>query len=80
MAVAVDTAMVITCNAPLPKWVQLMRAEYREIPGLHLTKMQVQRLWGLDSATTVALLSELVGEGFLRENAKGAYVRVDLDR
>ena len=30
-------------------WLQLIRAEYHEIPGLHLTKPQVQRLWNLDA-------------------------------
>jgi hypothetical protein len=29
-------------------WIQLIRAEYHEIPGLHLTKPQVQRLWNLE--------------------------------
>lgn len=30
-------------------WLRLIHAEYREMPGLHLTKPQVQRLWGLDT-------------------------------
>lgn len=34
--------------------LQLIRAEYLEIPGLSLTMQQVQRLWGLDLVTTEA--------------------------
>ena len=30
-------------------WLQLIRAKYREIPGLHPTKPQVQKLWSLET-------------------------------
>jgi len=40
-------------------WLQLIQAEYREMPGLSLTKPQMQRLWGLDRATCDALLARL---------------------
>jgi hypothetical protein len=39
-----STAMHIT------DWLQLIRAEYMEIPGLHLTRPQVRRLWDLVTA------------------------------
>ena len=72
--------MVITTETPLPKWLQLMRAEYTEIPGLHLTRAQVQRLWGLDPATSDAVLGELVAERFLRRTPTGTYVRAEVNR
>jgi len=71
---------MLATDAPVPKWLQLMRAEYTEIPGLNLTKPQVQRLWGLDTCTTDALLSELIEQRFLRKTHTGAYVRADIDR
>jgi hypothetical protein len=58
-------------------WLQLIRGEYLEIPGLHLTRDQVRRLWGLDEVTCDALLEALVEEGFLRRTRTGAYIRAD---
>ncbi len=58
-------------------WIHLIRSEYLEVPGLHLTKSQVQRLWGIDSVTCDALLGALVDVRFLRQTRTGAYVRAD---
>ena len=55
-----------------------LRAEYREMPGLHLTKPQVQRLWNLDSRTCTAVIHALVAERFLRRTDGNAYVRADV--
>jgi hypothetical protein len=59
-------------------WLQLIRAEYLEIPGLRLTKLQAQRLWGLDAVTAGALLSALIDVKFLRRAHRDAYVRADI--
>ena len=59
-------------------WLRLIRAEYLEIPGLRLTKPQVQRLWGLDDVTTDALLAALEDVKFLRRTHRDAYVRADI--
>jgi len=61
----------------IPRWLELMRAEYTEIPGLSLTEPQVRRLWGLDALTAEALLSALLDVGFLRRTHRGTYVRSD---
>jgi predicted transcriptional regulator of viral defense system len=58
-------------------WLQLVRAEYLEMPGLRLTKRQVERLWGLDPVMCEALLSALVEGGFLRCTRQGTYVRFE---
>lgn len=58
-------------------WLQLIRGEYLEMPGLHLTPNQARRLWNLDSVTCDALLDALVDARFLRRTLQGAYVRVD---
>jgi hypothetical protein len=47
-------------NASLADWFQLIRAEYLEIPGLHLTPKQAQRLWNLDPVTCDRLLKALL--------------------
>lgn len=61
----------------IPRWLQLIRAEYIESPGLKLTEPQVRRLWGLDALMAEALLSALLDVGFLRRTREGAYVRSD---
>ena len=67
-------------QSTINEWLQLIRAEYQEIPGLHLTKPQVQRLWGLDPVTCDALLSTLEDVKFLRKTQNNGYVRRDLGR
>ena len=67
-----------TADTHITGWLQLIRAEYLEIPGLSLTKPQVQRLWGLDDVTTEAVLATLVDVKFLRCTRHHAYVRSDV--
>jgi hypothetical protein len=55
-------------------WLRLIQAEYLEMPGLHLTQPQVQRLWGLEPHTCEALLDALVAAEFLKKTHKAAYV------
>ena len=52
-----------------------IQAEYREMPGLSLTRTQAQRLWQLDEHTCRTILSRLVATGFLQITAKGHYTR-----
>jgi hypothetical protein len=68
---------MIAAQRSVTDWLHLIRGEYLEIPGLHLTRMQVQRLWGLDDVTCDALLEALVDVQFLRQTRAGAYVRAD---
>ena len=70
-------AHMLTANRHITDWVDLIRAEYLEIPGLCLTKPQVQRLWGLDPVTAAALLAALVDVRFLRRTGQDTYVRAD---
>jgi len=59
------------------RWLPIVRGEFLEVPGLHLTKPQVRRLWGLDPNTCDALLDTLVDRGFLKQTNNGTYARVD---
>ena len=58
-------------------WARMLRGEYLEIPGLHLTRDQIQRLWDLDDVTCDAVIKALVDGRFLKQSAAGAYVRAD---
>ena len=70
--------MMLTTDTQINEWLQLIRAEYLEMPGLHLTKPQIERLWGLDPVTSEALPEALVDVKCLRRTRHDAYVRADL--
>jgi hypothetical protein len=55
-------------------WLHLIEAEYREVPGLNLTRPQVQRMWSLDDGMCDALLGALVSSRFLEKTARDGYV------
>lgn len=67
-------------DVSISEWLQLIRSEYLEMPGLHLTRPQAQRLWGLDALTSDALLGTLVATGFLRRTRTGGYMLSDETR
>ena len=50
-------------------WLQIIRGEFAEVPGLHLTRSQFQRLWGLDGETCDTLLDVLLDQKFLRQTS-----------
>ena len=54
--------------------VGLIRSEYDEMPGLCLTRAQVQRLWLLEPGACDNVLRALVDAGFLRLTPSG-YIR-----
>jgi hypothetical protein len=57
----------------------LIRAEYREMPGLNLTLAQAIRLWTAEPGTCAETLDALVRKGFLRRVGR-TYVRADSGR
>ena len=57
-------------------WRRLVAAEYLEMPGLHLTKPQVQRLWGLEEPICTNLLHFLVDARFLQMTGDGCFARL----
>ena len=59
------------------QWLDRVRGEYREMPGLSLTEGQAQRLWGLEPRTCRDLFEALLATGFLRRTTQGRYVRAD---
>jgi hypothetical protein len=55
-------------------WRELIQTEYREMPGLHLTKPQIRRMWSLDITTCEAVLDVLEREKVLRRTPEQVYV------
>jgi hypothetical protein len=60
--------------------LQVIQAEYREIPGLHLTKPQVRRMWSLDETTCDGVLQALISVDFLRRTPRDGYVLASSQR
>ena len=55
-------------------WMRRIQSEFFEMPGLHLTKLQAQRLWSLDSQLCGQLLDALVSARILEKTPRDAYV------
>jgi hypothetical protein len=60
-------------HVPISEWLQRIRAEYREMPGVSLSKERMQTLWGLDASVCDAV-DALVAGRVLRRTAGGTYV------
>jgi hypothetical protein len=59
----------------LETWLRLVRAEYRESPGLRLTRAQIRRFWNLDDDLCDAVLERLEAQHFLKQLAGGQWGR-----
>jgi hypothetical protein len=73
----VTTTSVSRPNVRISDLIDLIRAEYLEVPGLHLTLSQAQRLWGLDDLTSSIVFDALVEAQFLKRTRSGAYALVN---
>ena len=62
------------------RWLELIQAQYREMPGLRLKKPQMQRLWGLDAYVCDALVDSLVAARVLRRTLDGSYMTYETRR
>ena len=50
-----------------------IRGEYREMPGLRLSRSQAMRLWSDDPTACGRVLDALIDAGFLRHDQYGRY-------
>jgi len=55
----------------------MVRAEFREAPGLQLTRVQLRRLCGLDDQTCATVLDVLTQAQFLHLKPDGRYARTE---
>jgi hypothetical protein len=60
---------------PLAALLRQVRKEYRDTPGLTLTKLQAMRLFGVAPSVCAAMLRALVMENFLSRAGDGLFVR-----
>jgi hypothetical protein len=56
-------------------WLRLIRAEFEELPGLCLTRPQVQRMWGSTARRATPCWSSLSTQDF-KQTRDRVYVRV----
>lgn len=66
---------MIVVDVSVSEWAHIIRAEYLEMPGLALTRRQVERMWGLEAGTCDEVLNELVAHGFLVRHPDGNFSR-----
>jgi len=59
-------------------WVRLIQSEFAEMPGLHLSKRQAQRLWNLDEQSADAIFGALEASNFLKRMPNDMYMRADV--
>ena len=62
-------------SAPLAALLQRVREQYRDMPGLELTKPQATLLFGVAPSVCAATLRALVMENFLSRTVDGLFVR-----
>jgi hypothetical protein len=62
-------------DPPFAEALARVKAEYVEMPGLRLTRVQAARLWALDSRVCEAVLPALVEARFLVCTRGAAFVR-----
>jgi putative heme degradation protein len=61
------------------EWVRLIQSEFAEMPGLHLSKRQAQRLWNLDAPSADAIFCALEASHFLKRMPDSdVYIRAGL--
>jgi hypothetical protein len=70
----IETPTIAAPTGRIVDLVGLIRSEYDEMPGLCLTRAQVQRLWLLEPTSCDYVLRALVDAGYLRLTPSG-YVR-----
>jgi hypothetical protein len=62
-------------DTPLETLLARVVGEYRESPGLSLTRAQFQRLWSLDGETCDSLVDTLIASHVLRRTRTGSFIR-----
>ena len=65
---------------PVSTLLQRIKAEYREMPCLSLTKAQMRRLWALDDYVCDAVVDALTAAAVLRRTEAGTYVSAQRTR
>jgi len=64
-----------TDDETIQHWIQVVRGEYLEVPGLLLTRVQMERLWGLEAVSCDQILDALIEARFLIRTREGGFLR-----
>ena len=65
---------MVSVEPRVERFIEIVQSEYREMPGLQLTKAQMQRFLGIDVMTCDVVLDKLERQRFLRRTRKNVYV------
>ena len=65
---------MVSTQPRVERFVEIVQSEYREMPGLQLTKPQMRRFLGIDILTCDVVLERLERQAFLRRTERDAYV------
>jgi len=65
---------MVSVEPTVERFIEIVQSEYREMPGLQLTKAQMQRFLGIDVMTCDVVLDKLERQRFLRRTRKNLYV------
>jgi hypothetical protein len=65
---------MVSVQPRVERFIEMVQTEYREMPGLRLTKSQMQRFLGIDGLTCSVIVDELERQRFLRRTPTDAYV------
>jgi hypothetical protein len=70
---------MLATGQSVAQWIDRVRAEYVEMPGLTLTRLQMRRMWLLDASLCDAVVDALVKAGFLSLRGNNTYGRATND-
>jgi hypothetical protein len=65
---------MVSVEPRVERFIEIVQSEYREMPGLQLTKAQMQRFLGIDVMTCDVVIDKLERQHFLRRTQKNVYV------
>jgi len=65
---------MVSVEPRVERFIEIVQSEYREMPGLQLTKAQMQRFLGIDVMTCDVVIDKLERQRFLRLTRKNVYV------
>ena len=68
---------MVSVQPRVERFLELVQTEYREMPGLQLTRPQMRRFLGVDVVTCDVVLELLERQRFLRKTVRDAYVLQD---
>ena len=65
---------MVSLQPRVDRYIELVQTEYREMPGLQLTKSQMRRFLGIDVLTCDEVIDRLERQRFLRRTRRDVYV------